>query len=142
MPRKPIPDKHKHTPDARASPPQVAPFAAVVGQTMSQMRTARGLSQSALAKQLGLAQSVVSRIENGGLPLTVEVLARYAEALGTTPSEILRTAERGARLLRGTGVEVPYKRPPLDGGDTAALIIGGAAIGALIALAVVAASEK
>ena len=68
-------------------------LAAVVGRVLAMDRKARGLSQAQLAKQLGRAQGSVSRIENGSLRLEVTLLARWAHALGTTPSDVVTRAE-------------------------------------------------
>lgn len=47
------------------------------------LREDRGLTQEKLAKRLGVSRSRVSQLETtGGLSLTLETLARYAQALG------------------------------------------------------------
>jgi ribosome-binding protein aMBF1 (putative translation factor) len=46
-------------------------------------REAKGLSQSQLAERMGTQQSVVARLEAGGITPTLPTLKRVADALGT-----------------------------------------------------------
>lgn len=46
-------------------------------------REAKGLSQSQLAKRMGTQQSVIARLEGGGITPTLPTLKRIADALGT-----------------------------------------------------------
>jgi HTH-type transcriptional regulator / antitoxin HipB len=46
-------------------------------------REAKGLSQSQLAERMGTQQSVIARLEGGGITPTLPTLKRVADALGT-----------------------------------------------------------
>lgn len=46
-------------------------------------REAKGLSQSQLADRMGTQQSVIARLEGGGITPTLPTLKRVADALGT-----------------------------------------------------------
>lgn len=53
-----------------------------LGQLIYELRTAAGLSQSALAKRMGTTQSVISRLEEGGAVRNrLDTPARVATAL-------------------------------------------------------------
>ena len=54
------------------------------------LRTARGLTQVQLAKQCGMPQSTISRIESGSTTgVDFQTLDKFAEALGVHPSELI-----------------------------------------------------
>lgn len=102
-------------------------FSVVLGQVICQLRTVRGIPQAGLGNLLGLGQSVVSRIESGVIPLTVDNTARIARILDLRPSELLARVEAGVAVLEKQGVRVLYGRPPFD-------TLDATAVGALIAL--------
>ncbi len=60
-------------------------------------RARRNVTQSQLAAQLGVAQSWVSKRINGVVGLTVDDMARIAEALDVPPWEFLRPAPQASR---------------------------------------------
>lgn len=54
-----------------------------IEQDLTTLRAARGLSQAALAKRIGVSQPAIARLESGRIKnLTLRTLARYAAALG------------------------------------------------------------
>ena len=59
-----------------------------IAELAAQLRQRRGLSQAALAEELGHDQSFVSKIERAQRRMTVAELLRWAEALGTPFSEL------------------------------------------------------
>jgi transcriptional regulator with XRE-family HTH domain len=61
---------------------------------MRAMRVTRGLSQSALASELGLDQAAVSRIEKGDRVVTVAELLRWCEALGYRVEDVAAKVAR------------------------------------------------
>jgi transcriptional regulator with XRE-family HTH domain len=61
-----------------------------IAQLAAQLRERRGVSQAALAEELGHDQSFVSKIERGQRRMTVAELLRWAEALGTSFTELSR----------------------------------------------------
>lgn len=50
-------------------------------------------SQAEMAKRLGVAQSLVSDVENGRKNVTMDLLAAYSEATGIRMSQLLFFAE-------------------------------------------------
>lgn len=61
-----------------------------LGQWMAVQREVRGLSQEALAIQLGRDQPVISKIERGLRRVSVEYLLRWAEAVGVSSDDLCR----------------------------------------------------
>lgn len=74
------------------------------GSRLKELRKGRGLSQVELARRLGLHQSLISQYECGYLRLHGALLVRLAQALETTPDEILTAASRTAATAE----------PPID----------------------------
>ena len=64
-----------------------------IGSRIKDARVNRGVQQKALAAQLGMAQSVLSRYERGVLRLPSSLLARIASALKVSTDEILSLKE-------------------------------------------------
>ena len=60
-----------------------------LGRRIAQFREERGLSQSALAKQMGSSQSAISQIEAGERNPSFETLRQIAKALGMTPAMLV-----------------------------------------------------
>lgn len=112
-----------------------ATYAALVGAVISELRSEKGISQGKLAEGVGIGQSAWSRIEKGGAVMSVDQLARAANTIGVTPSEIVQRADNTVRQMRAQGFEVSYDKPqrgaePPD--NTGLLLLGGAALAALI----------
>lgn len=63
-----------------------------LARLLRQLRTERGLSQSALAARAGLSRNFVAQIERGESLPTVATLGRLAAALETTAGELLGEA--------------------------------------------------
>ncbi len=53
-----------------------------IGEEVRRLREAAGLSQRELAERMGSSQSVVARLEAGGVEPTLATLDRVAAALG------------------------------------------------------------
>jgi transcriptional regulator with XRE-family HTH domain len=53
-----------------------------IGQVVYDLRTAAGLTQTALARLAGTTQSAIARIESGGGARKLDTLAKIAAALG------------------------------------------------------------
>jgi transcriptional regulator with XRE-family HTH domain len=65
------------------------------GQNMSRItstREVRGLTQTELARKMGVAPSTVSRLESGDRKLTTEYLQLFARALGVSEAELVSEA--------------------------------------------------
>lgn len=55
-----------------------------------QLRERRGMTQAALAEQLGSSQSRVAKMEAADRSVTVDLMMRSLLAIGATPSEIAK----------------------------------------------------
>lgn len=53
-----------------------------LAEQVRELREAKGLSQSELARRIGSTQPAVARLEAGGVAPTIETLERIASALG------------------------------------------------------------
>jgi transcriptional regulator with XRE-family HTH domain len=60
------------------------------GERVRSLRTALGLSQERLAAVSGLHRTYVSGVERGERNISLINIHRLADALGTTPSELLK----------------------------------------------------
>ncbi|CAG2156699.1 hypothetical protein LMG31506_05788 [Cupriavidus yeoncheonensis] len=63
------------------------------GQAVRLKRRHVGLSQDQLAGLLELQQGAVSRLENGYVSATLDMVGRVAAALRTTPAALLQDAQ-------------------------------------------------
>jgi transcriptional regulator with XRE-family HTH domain len=61
---------------------------------LTRLREKRGLSKNELSVRTGLARSFITTLEQGGASPSVETLGRIAFALGLSPGEILKRAEK------------------------------------------------
>jgi transcriptional regulator with XRE-family HTH domain len=61
----------------------------VLGQRIRRIRRERGLSQSALAGQVGLTFQQIQKYENGANRVSALTLVKLAEALGVTTASLL-----------------------------------------------------
>jgi transcriptional regulator with XRE-family HTH domain len=68
------------------------PALVAIGEAVRALRAGRGLSQEALAVDVGLDRSYVGGIERGEHNLTVMNLLRIANELGVSGSELLKRA--------------------------------------------------
>jgi transcriptional regulator with XRE-family HTH domain len=79
---------------AASQPPVVpVPDDKAFGRRLQEIRKRRGLSQVDVAQRLGIHQSLISQYERGYLRLHGALLVRLAQALKTTPDEILTVKE-------------------------------------------------
>lgn len=68
------------------------------------------LTQSALAKQLAVPQSLVSKVERGERLLDVIEFARYIAAFGGDPVQAFSELLRDSKVLNGPGTPKAPKR--------------------------------
>lgn len=59
------------------------------GTRLKEIRKRRGVTQVDLARKLGIHQSLISQYEGGSVRLHGALIVRFAQALHTTPDEIL-----------------------------------------------------
>jgi y4mF family transcriptional regulator len=62
-----------------------------VGQNVRAARTAKGLTQEALAEAADVSQQYVSDLERGRCNATLTQLQKIADALGIQPGDLLKT---------------------------------------------------
>jgi transcriptional regulator with XRE-family HTH domain len=60
-----------------------------MGMTLKKLRTAKGLSQDALARRAKITREYVNKLEAGHYDPTVGVLQRLAKALGVPVTALL-----------------------------------------------------
>lgn len=65
----------------------------VISDALRLLRLYLGLSQNQMAAQLSLSQSMISEIEKGVKPVSMEVLQKYSETFGVRMSQLLFFAE-------------------------------------------------
>jgi transcriptional regulator with XRE-family HTH domain len=61
----------------------------LVGQNVRRIRNAREMTQEQLAERSGFTQQYISDLERGRRNPTVVSLFELAQALGTTPTELI-----------------------------------------------------
>lgn len=70
-----------------------------IGEDVRRLRTERGLSQQELAERMGVAQSVVARLEAGGVEPRLSTLDRVAQALGVELEVHFQPSAPGKRAV-------------------------------------------
>jgi transcriptional regulator with XRE-family HTH domain len=63
-----------------------------VCQTLIEARRESGMTQAALGRRLGYAQSAISRIESGDRAVEFVEFVRIADALGIDPTVLMQRA--------------------------------------------------
>lgn len=66
--------------------PPREPWMATAGEIIRAERVARRLSQSDVAREIGMSRTIISEVEHGIRPASVRVLNRIAAALGVDPA--------------------------------------------------------
>ena len=87
-------------------------FGVVLGQVVVKKRRQLKLTQGKAAKEMGLPQSSLSRLERGAANFTVTQLRRAAGALKTEVSQMFLEAEAGEIVLVRKGVKILDEEPP------------------------------
>lgn len=65
----------------------------LVGRSVRAVRQARGMTQEQLAEMFGFSQQYISDLEGGRRNPTVVSLYELAQALGSTPVELIQPQE-------------------------------------------------
>ncbi len=73
------------------------PIQSVLARNLRKRRTELGLTQAELAARLGMSQPSLSTLEKGTYAARLDTLDRLAEALDTTPAELLTADVFSAR---------------------------------------------
>jgi transcriptional regulator with XRE-family HTH domain len=84
---------------------------------IKELRTKEGLSQSALAKKLGIATSAIGHMENGRMKVSAKIAAKVKEEFGVDIAdavtaekiEVKKTAAKASRKAKETVKEVENK---------------------------------
>ena len=71
----------------------------LVGENVRQLRISRGMTQERLAEVSGFSQQYISDLERGRRNPTVVSLFNLAQALETTPAELVTQNSGGAASL-------------------------------------------
>lgn len=74
------------------------PIYLLVGSNVRRFRKIRGLSQEALADVAGLHRTYIGSVERGERNISVENIARLAQALNLLPYELLVEYEEASTL--------------------------------------------
>lgn len=72
-----------------------------LGRLIQQTRTEKDMTQSDLANELGTSQSAINRIERGGQNISLEMLSRISDVLGSNLVMINRTGKLNYRIHGG-----------------------------------------
>ena len=61
-----------------------------LGENLKKIRTKKNITQTELAKKLGVDKSFVSNIENGKTNPTLSTITNLAQTLGVSTNELLK----------------------------------------------------
>ncbi len=109
---------------------QVTRYSAIIGRILGEIRRQQNLPQEHVADALRISQSAYSRIEKGATAMSVDQLHAAARALGISPTNLMRRAERMEAVLHAQGIDIIHERDPIRGAE----MITGAALGLLLGL--------
>ncbi len=73
-----------------------------LGRLIQQTRTDKEMTQAELAKELGTSQSAINRIEKGGQNISLEMLARISDVLGSNLVLLNKTGKLSYKVHGGT----------------------------------------
>ncbi len=102
-------------------------YLAVVGQVLHHLRKRQRLTQGELAGAADISQSALSRFETGQTLPDLFELRGLAQALGTTPGDLVTLIERAASSTAEVMQHAPAVRSPA--GLAAVARLGLAALG-------------
>ena len=71
-------------------------FPAIIGKNVLEIRAQRKMSQELLEQLTGISQDQISRFESGERIPSVRQLVAMCEALGCSPSEMLKCKRRSS----------------------------------------------
>ncbi len=69
-----------------------------LAETLQRLRREAGLTQTQMARTLGVSQPTLNRLENAGQNTTLRTLAQLCRALGCEPGDLFRPGRTRVRL--------------------------------------------
>lgn len=87
-----------------------------IGKRIKERRVELGLSQAELGKRLGISKGAISSVETGKERLTLDRLARYADALSLSREELIGTDYKSPdriflEYIKSLGCEFVWEDP-------------------------------
>ena len=79
-------------------------------KNLKAIRTEKNISQALLAEMADVTQGTISKMEAGGMNVTLDKIQRVADALGVTPVELFGLEETQQRVLRALSRMEPDDR--------------------------------
>lgn len=76
-------------------------YQVIIGETIEHIRLEKGLTQEELARAVGSSQSAIHRIEKGGQNVSLEMIKKISEALGTQILSINDSVSQSFRVRGG-----------------------------------------
>ena len=74
-----------------------SPIRKVLGDNLIRAREQAGMTQSALSAASGVAQNYISMIEHAETSAGIDIIARLAECIGSTPAHLLTSTGRRSK---------------------------------------------
>ncbi len=103
--------------------PAEAALGVIIGVRVRELRERAGLSMRALAAAAGVSQPFLSQVEHGATSPSMITLYRLADALGTTPGDLLPVRERPVEVVRGSSADVVPVADRPDAARSRALLL-------------------
>ena len=79
-------------------------YAVVLGKTIAHLRQKKGWTQGQLAKQVGVQQSTLSRIESGSLTPDTFLFKQLAAQFGYSHAELSALVDRAYKRTQATAI--------------------------------------
>ena len=73
----------------------------IIGQTIEKLRVKKGWTQGDLAAAVGSSQSAIHRIEKGGQNISLDMISKLSDALGTQILSVNDSGSQGFRINGG-----------------------------------------
>ncbi len=90
-----------------------------IGRALREARETKGLSQRSLSRSSGIPQSHISKIENGGVDITLSSLLALTRALDLepvlVPRKLIPAVQSMVRSAGSRTLEVPTSEPSVLG---------------------------
>lgn len=117
---------------------QLVTYNGIVGYVLEQRRQDLGYDQGHVAKDAGISQPVLSRLEKGKAAITIDQLFALSKALEIDPAIVIGKAQTHvATFERDNGVKVTTSKQSDSvekSGVQGSSVLAGAAIGAVLTL--------